>query len=319
MKSDGGVSWGILFSILASANQVHPCLSFLFVIPRLNKLSPFQSGYVTRPSFILIDESCRTSATTACHDVSRNYTYWGYSPTTQLLSSPTRRPLRDYQAAMTRKPRGYWTKLENVEKQLRYLWVDALTNDENSTAGTMVNIQNYIPSNEPPPIPNLSMLRYWKQNYLIYYIQKHGKEELSDLLGGALVVPGKWKEAMELPLMQRVVELDSNLSIDNPPPSMSQQKLLQERQNKKAMQTAVWKDPRRGPPLHRKKNGYWTKQQVISELYVFCVRVCWRRSESDEGSYALVFCIRSLGINTWNNESRIITSHRCGCRAWRSL
>jgi hypothetical protein len=285
-----GVGWSFLF-ILAAIDQEHLCSSFLPSTRRSNKLFFAQSKIVITRSFTSIGGSWKTFKTTASHDVSQQDNKREVSTTTRLLSSPTRRPLRDYKAAVTRKPHGYWTKLENVEKELRDLWIHALTKHEtknNSTAETVAHIQNYLPSNEPPPIPNVTLLRYWKQNYLAYYIQKHGKEELSDILGGAVMIPGKWKDAIKLPLMRRVVELDGNLSLDSPPPSMSQQRILRERENEMDLQANVWKDARYGPPLYRKMNGYWTKQQVITELYVLANRICRRGSEACEVPYTLV-------------------------------
>jgi hypothetical protein len=185
-------------------------------------------------------------------------------PCQVVLSTPFRRPLQQRRnTAATRKPREYWIKVENIDLELRNQWLLALSQSAND--GDQHHAHHFLPPNMPPPIPNNSLLFYWKRHDLANAIQKFGRLELSSLLGGAMVIPGKWKEAVKVPLVNQVVESDPNLNMDKPPLSPQQQgKLLKDRldnfpQNHSETERCNHR------PIPRKR-GFWSKQKVIELL-----------------------------------------------------
>ncbi|KAG7368585.1 hypothetical protein IV203_031328 [Nitzschia inconspicua] len=190
------------------------------------------------------------------------------SPSFSLLSAPTRLPVRPYKATSSRKPRGYWKKKENIEHELRNLWIRALTQGETANFDS-VDRERYLPSDKPPPIPNHALLNHWKRFDMTCLIQRYGLDELAELLGGAEVIPGKWKKATHLPLIQRVVELDKDLSIDEPPPSPQQMKLFNKRKEQKSQDIDTWKASQNLRATERKRRGYWTKSTVVLTLFQF--------------------------------------------------
>jgi hypothetical protein len=98
-----------------------------------------------------------------------------------------------------------------VEQELRELWEWA-----NVTLAS---------EEAPPPIPNESLLNYWKRHDLRAAIATHeGREFLAETLGGAVIIPGKWNLAVKTPYVQQILAQDSNLSSEFPPLSPQQQK-----------------------------------------------------------------------------------------------
>jgi hypothetical protein len=155
--------------------------------------------------------------------------------------------------------------MENVERELRHQWSIALSS--NSTLLEKQRDRSHLPANQPPPIPNYALLYHWNRHDLATVIRNVGKLELSYLLGGATVVPGKWSEAVKLALVRRVIELDESLSMDRAPPSpqqkkqrlnFSQQQETEEHNNDKNQQH----DDARG----RRRHGFWSQQTVVEEL-----------------------------------------------------
>jgi hypothetical protein len=191
--------------------------------------------------------------------------------TSVVLSAPTRlsvRPYRSYQVNAPRKPRGYWMKRENLERELRNQWIRALT-PKGATQPDVEDMERLLPSDKPPPIPNYTLVRYWNRIDLDNILQNEGFGEIAKRLGGALMIPGKWKEAVKLPLVQRVVELDNNLSIDQPPPSPQQKRTIRQNMmmNEKPSADNARSDETRLRQLtDRKPNGYWNKTTVLTTL-----------------------------------------------------
>jgi hypothetical protein len=153
------------------------------------------------------------------------------------------------QKPKNRRPKYYWSDLKNVEREFRELWASH-------------NIE--IDHNQPPPIPNESLLNHWKRHDLRASIVVHnGREELADALGGSMIIPGRWKEAVHTPIVQRLIELDSALDANVPPLSPQQ---VREGKVRGAMKMKT---------TTRKESGYWNSQRVIRELYVAKIIICF--------------------------------------------
>ncbi len=153
-----------------------------------------------------------------------------------------------------RRPHNYWIEISNVRAELVELW-----NGVNVT----------IPSTSPPPIPSESLLNYWKRHDLRAAIATHGgREFLAEALEGALIIPGKWKLAVQTPIVQALLVEDSNLSVDNPP--LSPQQLVRQVETATKNHTNNETSYRLRRWYHsssRKPPGYWSSQtKVIEEL-----------------------------------------------------
>jgi hypothetical protein len=176
---------------------------------------------------------------------------------------PRRRQMRS--KSQNRRPANYWLKIETVELELRQLW---------ATAGISLNAE------EPPPIPNETLLNYWKRHDLRSAIVRYGgRELLSELLGGARIIPGKWVEAVQTcPGIQELLDKDPALSADIPPLSPQQMRttgVFCEASAAAAAATnndslSVAEDERKATRWShqsgRKDPGYWDLQLVIQEL-----------------------------------------------------
>ncbi|CAJ1936213.1 unnamed protein product [Cylindrotheca closterium] len=164
------------------------------------------------------------------------------------------RPTQTRKNQRGRKPRGYWKNIENIEKEIRTQWIS-------------VNVN--IPSDQPPPIPNESLLNYWERNDLRYAIyQFGGREFLSAEMNGAFLVPGKWKEASEIEWVKELIQNDKNLDPEIPPLSPQQAKLKKREDPMEATESRQRK--RWIQRSERKKKGFWRSEEVvIDELYKY--------------------------------------------------
>lgn len=116
----------------------------------------------------------------------------------QLYTYQKPRQKRRPQTTLTRprKPRFFWHDEDNIRKELLSFW-DELN----------VPIHEFYPD-QPPPIPSEFLLNYFNRNDLRWGIaQFGGRENLSYALNGALIIPGKWKEAKELDMMQSLLHV----------------------------------------------------------------------------------------------------------------
>eukprot|EP00980_Cylindrotheca_fusiformis_P002932 scaffold683_cov124-Cylindrotheca_fusiformis.AAC.1 len=154
--------------------------------------------------------------------------------------------------SILRKPRGYWLELSNIDFELREQWKS-------------VNVT--IEGQQPPPIPNETLLNYWKRHDLRRAIvQIGGREELAEKLGGAFIIPGKWSEATENIWVKQVLASDPNLDPTLPPLSPQQLRHIgTTMSSSKPIKRKRW--------IHqstRKKKGYWTSEVVVvQELYEY--------------------------------------------------
>lgn len=95
-----------------------------------------------------------------------------------------------------KRPSAFWANIKNVEFELRLFW-------------SSVNVP--ISSSEPPPIPNETLLNHYERHDLRYAIAKKGRKALSQELGKAKIIPGKWSDAIH-----QSEEVQCLLSPDNP-------------------------------------------------------------------------------------------------------
>lgn len=83
----------------------------------------------------------------------------------------------------TRRPSAFWADISNIENELRLFW-------------DSVNI--LIDNNSPPPIPSEALLNHFERHDLRYAIANMGgRDSVSEKLGGARLISGKWFEACE--------------------------------------------------------------------------------------------------------------------------
>jgi hypothetical protein len=147
----------------------------------------------------------------------------------------------------------------HIEQELRELWAS-------------VNVT--IDATQPPPIPNESLLNYWQRHDLRAAVVTHGgRALLSESLGGAELLPGKWSEVVQTCYLQELLVQDPNLCADLPPLSPQQQQTLKRGGKKQTKDSSVKEDQRRREERWkykgvRKEKGYWSDRLVIQELYV---------------------------------------------------
>jgi hypothetical protein len=164
-------------------------------------------------------------------------------------SPPARHPKqsRTRKESPNRRPRHYWTQVSNVEFELRELW-----------ASKDVGIEPLY----PPPIPNESLLNYWNRHDLRGAIATHGgRDFLSESLGGALIIPGKWTEAVQTLPVQQLLQRDGQLSSTVPP--LSPQQLQQQQQPTFGEGRRNEEPSRWSHSSHRKPKGYWSSLTVV--------------------------------------------------------
>lgn len=175
-----------------------------------------------------------------------------------------------------RRPKYYWTEVSNVELALRELW---------ESKEVAIDAYHHL-----PPIPNESLLNYWNRHDLRGAIITHGgRTLLSERMGNAPIIPGKWNEAVQTWYVQQILQHDRDLSADTPPLSPQRlqqeqkQQLQQQRQRqheeeatKDVLQSGekcsdnnnevlVSRPSRWSHSSHRKPKGYWSSMTVVVE------------------------------------------------------
>ena len=131
-----------------------------------------------------------------------------------------------------RKPRFYWQSLDNIKKELYIFW------DE-------VNVT--INTNNPPPIPSEQILNTFHRNDIRWAIsQMGGRESVSHRLGGAIIIPGKWKDAMKFTEVKQILPSVTNVGL-KPSSTMLSNNSTRRVQTKE----------------------FWSKEKVIKELYIY--------------------------------------------------
>ena len=166
-----------------------------------------------------------------------------------------RRPL-----SRPRKPRFYWHDEENVKKELISFW-DELN----------VPIHKYNPQ-QSPPIPSEFLLNHFNRNDLRWGIaQFGGREHLSHVFGGAIIIPGKWKEAKELDIIQSILPLVDDDDRGNSKRS-TRRKSVSRATNNNNDDDAHNKEPLAAmvdQSTAKPRKQFWTKEQAICDLYSY--------------------------------------------------
>lgn len=63
-----------------------------------------------------------------------------------------------------------------------------------------------VDPDRPPPIPSEHLLNHFDRNDLRWGItQMGGRDNVSHMLGGAKIIPGKWREAIELDVVKKIL------------------------------------------------------------------------------------------------------------------
>lgn len=178
----------------------------------------------------------------------------------QLHTYQKPRQKRRPQTTLTRprKPRFYWHDEENMRLELKSFWEDDLN----------VTISEYYP-NELPPIPSEFLLNHFNRNDLRWGIaQIGGRETLSHVLGGAFIIPGKWKEAKKLGIIQRLMHLiDDDTGVSSTKKSKGTAKSNSEEIN------AINREPLismvQPTDALKQRKEFWSKEKAIRELYCY--------------------------------------------------
>jgi hypothetical protein len=165
----------------------------------------------------------------------------------------------------TRRPSAFWADMGNIENELRLFW-------------DSINVP--MDNNAPPTIPSESLLNHFERHDLRYAIANMGgRDFVSEKLGGARLVPGKWFEACETS-----EEVKCLLKADNPagvglngkiPPIAPQAKrsLAKMAKSEKGADYDVnilryQAGKRWAHHSSRNPRGFWNEAKVIDGLYV---------------------------------------------------
>ena len=145
-----------------------------------------------------------------------------------------------------RRPRYYWLDSVNLRSELCLFW---------RNCGVETN---------SPTIPTEVLLMHYERHDLRAAIAKNGgRIAVSELLGGAPIMPGRWRNAVaSSPELQHLLKLDASLTPERPPRVMTSIAIEPVVNNKR------WSH-------HNGRNlkGYWSLQTVVRELYVVKVFV----------------------------------------------
>ena len=170
-----------------------------------------------------------------------------------------------------RKPRSYWSDIENLRKEIYDFWIkDAKVS---------------LSPNEPLPIPSQTLINLFQRYDLKNGIYAHGgRESVVDRLGNAVLVPGKWSEAAKTcSVVQQLLDQsdDNTMSYDIPPISPQILQNLNEKKEKsncveEEVEEEHFKETNKIERFHggnrwthkkgRKPKGYWTEEIVIKQL-----------------------------------------------------
>lgn len=109
------------------------------------------------------------------------------------------KPMQIRRIPTKRKPRFYWQSTTNLCNELALFWE-----------------QHSVPIDKlKPPIPSEHLLNYFKRNDLRGAIASYGgRERVSTLLGGAKIIPGRWKDALEMEEVKCLLPLMNEMGLE---------------------------------------------------------------------------------------------------------
>lgn len=191
------------------------------------------------------------------------------SSPSEIAVPPPQPKGRRRRSKRNRKPRYYWSQRSNLEREFRSFWTD--------DCGIDVEMIGTAKGDAPPPtIPNETLLMHFRRHDLRGAIVANGgREELAEMLGGAAIMPGRWKDAVrDCWELRHLTESGhfSGLSADWPP------KVVATSPNDGAEAKGVGrsekgKDDRIAMKWShrstRKPKGYWTMMLIIQNLYEY--------------------------------------------------
>jgi hypothetical protein len=189
--------------------------------------------------------------------------------TSQLPQVETyQKPRQVRRIPIKRKPRNYWQSTTNLRNELSKFWI------ENN-----VPIDKLNPG-QPPPIPSEHLLNFFGRNDLRGAIASiGGREQVSYLLGGAKIIPGRWKDAVELKEVKLILPLMHKDDFDEKEQQQNEHKLeAPENQCFTGWNQTLDEQPRlvdivEQPPNYTSCNDvfkpekqFWTKEKIVLEL-----------------------------------------------------
>jgi hypothetical protein len=199
-----------------------------------------------------------SSSASHCRSIRTNYRYKTWIATTRIDYPKTETTEISKRMIPPRKPKYYWNDIENVKHELIQFWAS-------------LNVTSF-PDNQPP-IPSEALIGHFERYDLRRVIAKYGgRQDLSRLLGGVAIVPGKWKDAVQdSDVVQELLQNKSHgLQRDLPPLSPQQRKTytISSRENR-TLNRWSYKDKSTRRPLK-----YWTRSRILQALYEYLDDVC---------------------------------------------
>ena len=174
---------------------------------------------------------------------------------------PTKRKRQARAKPTDRRPRNYWLDPTNLRRGLVDFW-----RNDCGLGGEIRTVMN--PSR--PTVPNEVFLFYHGRHDLRAALARNGgREDVSEKLDYAPVMPGRWREAVrECPeLMQALISRDSNLSLQRPPRIVTSNAVHQRPIH--GNNTLLQQKAQRQWSQSRKPIGYWSLQRLLEELYEY--------------------------------------------------
>jgi hypothetical protein len=121
---------------------------------------------------------------------------------------PIRRKAQKRRKPRNRRPRNYWTQPDNLAREIRLFWAnDCGLGRHNATLKYDENM-----------IPNESLMNYYgRHDMRAAFASLGGREAVAEQLGGARILPGRWKEAVQDPQIEALIQIEPDLSSDVSP------------------------------------------------------------------------------------------------------
>ena len=172
-------------------------------------------------------------------------------PNRTVALRPVRRKRQQRRKPRNRRPRNYWTEPDNLAREIRLFWEQDC------------GLENYSASIGTTLIPSENLLYYYGRHDLrAALVSTGGRETVAELLGGARILPGRWKEAVQDPQIQALLAIDPTLSADLSPVSAANV-------NQTESSSADTSSPKWSHASDRRPKGFWNLQRVVQELYLY--------------------------------------------------
>jgi hypothetical protein len=171
------------------------------------------------------------------------------------------KPRQIRRPSTNRHPRNYWYSTANLQKELTQFWTDH-------------NVP--LPHTNSPPIPSEYILNFFGRNDLRWgIVQNGGRENVSHLLGGAKIVPGRWKDALELEEVKYLLPLMAEWQSEEDASKVSDEEMIGIKTtdlrdeildiNKRLIDIVGQNNHHRNATIEL-KSELWTKEKVVAKL-----------------------------------------------------